>query len=117
MENGKFYEIGTALAETPDIANGIYGKRVDTLIYFLLLGNDNSTVRTSALNVCSMNFGFRLSVFFTEIKTPPPLSLNSRGFDGSRGWEEPLRSKRNILYFLENETSSSYMDGFKPSFI
>ena len=32
MGNGKFYEIGTSLAKTADIANGIYGKRVDTKI-------------------------------------------------------------------------------------
>ena len=30
MGNGKFYEIGTSLAETAFMANGIYSKRVDT---------------------------------------------------------------------------------------
>ena len=33
MGNGKFYEIGTSLAETAVIANGIYGKQVDTQSY------------------------------------------------------------------------------------
>ena len=31
MGNGKFYEIGTSLAETAFMANGIYDKRVDTI--------------------------------------------------------------------------------------
>ena len=33
MGNGKFYEIGTSLAETAVIANAIYGKQVDTQSY------------------------------------------------------------------------------------
>ena len=32
MGNGKFYEIGTSLAETGFMANWVYGKRVDTTV-------------------------------------------------------------------------------------
>ena len=37
MGNGKFYEIGTSLAETAVITNGIYGKRVDTRFAIIII--------------------------------------------------------------------------------